>query len=209
MKLDHLILGISDLDKGISDFEKFTGVRAQFAGVHPNIGTHNALMSLGDGMYLEIIAPQVPNTKLTGSFSGFEHFTELTPVGWVVSGSLSAIENELNQSSLQHTGIVPGSRKAPSGMLLSWETIFVTQENRINMNPFFIEWSPDTTHPSLSNPGGCTLVDYAVSDNKSALIKGHLKGIEPRYDIHESEKAAGTLLYRAEYAKRLHQIRVS
>lgn len=194
MKLDHLILGISDLDKGISDFEELTGVRAQFAGVHPNIGTHNALMSLGDEMYLEIIAPQVPNAELNGPFGGFEHFTELTPVGWVVSSGLSAIETQFNQSAIRHTGIVPGSRMSPSGMVLSWETIFLTQENGINMNPFFIEWSPDTQHPSLSNPTGCSLVDYTIAIGEGPSIVNHLMDIKPLYRTARSEKVEGTLL---------------
>ena len=40
--IDHLILAVDDLQKGIETFARMTGVRPEFGGEHPGRGTANA-----------------------------------------------------------------------------------------------------------------------------------------------------------------------
>jgi len=55
-QLDHLILAATTLADGIEFVAELTGAIPQPGGKHVAMGTHNALLRLGDRVYLEIIA---------------------------------------------------------------------------------------------------------------------------------------------------------
>lgn len=196
MKLDHLILGINDLEKGIDQFEQMTGIRAKFAGVHPGIGTHNALMALDDDMYFEIIAPQKPNEPLPGPFRGFEHNEELKVAGWVASCGLKDLDNSLSKLGIPHTPITPGSRTTPEGATIAWETIFmINGVNEVNINPFFIEWADTAIHPSQSNPIGLKLLEYEIAGMINDPFIDLIRSITPKCGLISTDSAsAGSLL---------------
>jgi glyoxalase-like protein len=54
--LDHLVVAATTLADGIDWFAEVTGATPQPGGKHVAMGTHNALMRLGERIYLEIIA---------------------------------------------------------------------------------------------------------------------------------------------------------
>ena len=56
LKLDHLVVTAPDLASGAAHVEKTLGVELSAVGTHAFMGTHNRLLSLGLGLYLEVIA---------------------------------------------------------------------------------------------------------------------------------------------------------
>jgi len=56
MELDHLAVTCGDLDEGVAAVEAALGVALSPGGRHDHMGTHNRLLSLGPGLYLEVIA---------------------------------------------------------------------------------------------------------------------------------------------------------
>lgn len=157
MHIDHVMLGINDLDAGVRELEALTGVHAKFGGKHPGRGTQNALVSLGPETYLEIIAPQ------PGATTEFATLAHLTPVGFAVFASdVAAVRAELAKSGIKTTEPQAGSRATPAGTTLHWTTFGIV-EPKLEVAPFFIRWDDLATHPAKTSPGGCTLVALDVT----------------------------------------------
>ncbi len=60
---DHLVLAATTLADGIDYVASLTGVAPQPGGKHVTMGTHNALLKVGERLYLEIIAIDPEGTK--------------------------------------------------------------------------------------------------------------------------------------------------
>ena len=157
--LDHLILGIDDLERGIAEFTRLTGLEPQRGGQHPGRGTENALISLGDESYLEILAP----TPASRESSTSAWPTRLTPSGWALrAANLAAVLGRLREASFEVVGPIAGSRKRADGSVLQWQS-GGARGSGLERAPFFIQWSADTKHPSATSPGGCRLGTFEVT----------------------------------------------
>jgi hypothetical protein len=160
--LDHILLGCSDLDSGIELVAKRTGVRAAFGGVHPGRGTQNALLSLGERHYLEIIALDPLQSDAPDHY-GLAKLIRPRLVGWAAHpGDLNLFATRLRDTDIAFDVPNPGSRKRPDGRLLQWKTLNL-KDDHAGLLPFFIEWSADTVHPSVDSPAGCSIVRFEIA----------------------------------------------
>jgi hypothetical protein len=165
--LDHFILGCNDLDRGIDLVEQNTGVRAAFGGVHPGRGTRNALFSLGERRYLEIMAPD-PEQHVTPQIPRLLELAEPRIVGWAVHvTNVEKLAERLRFVSVPFEGPRPGSRQRPDGKTLHWKSLTL-QDDQGGLLPFFIEWSADSIHPSADAPTGCRLTRFGVVHPESS-----------------------------------------
>jgi catechol 2,3-dioxygenase-like lactoylglutathione lyase family enzyme len=163
--LDHIILGVSDLDRGIDFVEQRSGVRGVIGGVHPGRGTRNALVSLGGRRYLEIMAPD-PQQPAELETRGLRKLTEPRIVGWAVHPvDAQALARKLTEQGVAFTGPDSGSRKRPDGRVLNWKTLTL-KDDFSGLLPFFIEWSADSLHPSEDSPKGCRLIRFIAHTPK-------------------------------------------
>jgi hypothetical protein len=182
--IDHVILGIADLQKGIADLERATGVRAEYGGAHLGRGTHNALLALGDRHYLEIIALNPDDPADAGEMKDLRTLPALTPIGWAVrSDDLAALQRGLREHGLKAGEIRPGSRTRPDGSKLSWSTLGV--ESGSPLMPFFIQWGSDTAHPSTTSPGGCRLASFFLEDPAPDTARHDLEAAGLHIEVRE------------------------
>jgi len=130
-KVDHVLLGIGDLQKGIDELESRTGVRAAFGGVHPGRGTQNALISLGEHHYLEILAPN-PKEKGGEGVDQLRGLTVLTPFGWAARANdlpwkagnpASTSRSPVPRATWISEATSPGTAGVPAGLPASFFTL--------------------------------------------------------------------------------------
>jgi hypothetical protein len=158
--IDHLVYGAPDLDAAIDELEALLGVRAVPGGKHPGAGTHNALLSLGGGSYLEIIAPdpeQDPPTDRPMPF-GLDNLEKARLVTWALQvDDVAARVERSRQMGYDPGDPRPMSREVPAGETLNWTLTRAPEPEGDGLVPFLIDWGT-TAHPSATAPEGCTLV---------------------------------------------------
>ena len=161
IRIDHIMLGIANLDRGMEAFEQATGVRPVYGGKHPT-GTHNALVSLGDGIYLDLIAAQ-PGAQPTSFNNDLLKLDAPTPIGWAVSADdAKALRQKLTSAGFGLSDLKDGSRVTPSGATLRWQTFELA--SNLPGDPFFIVWAAESPHPSSTSPKGCTLDRFTIAN---------------------------------------------
>lgn len=162
---DHLVYAVPELTAAVDAFERATGVRPAFGGAHVGLGTHNALVSLGDS-YLELIAadPGQPAPERPRPF-GIDHLDRARLVTFAVRPSGDETLDGLIERA-RSAGADPGdpigmSRSTPDGTVLSWRLTF-PGDDLDGLVPFLIDWG-DTPQPSRTAPGGLRLVRFEAT----------------------------------------------
>jgi hypothetical protein len=187
--LDHILLGCSDLDQGIAFVEQYTGVRAGIGGVHPGRGTRNALLSLGERRYLEIIAPDPGQSGVTSSrLSVLKKLSSPRLVGWAAHVSdIEAVAKKLRESGVKFEGPSPGSRRRPDGRVLTWKTLDL-DDDCDGLLPFFIEWRAESVHPSVDATAGCRLERFVVEGPETAELSKMFKPLGIDVPVERADK---------------------
>src|SRR5438067_415050 len=126
---DHMLLGCGDLDKGIEFVERHLGVGAAFGGVHPGRGSRNALLSLGQRRYLEVIAPD-PEQPRSADVRQLHRIESPRLIGWAAHvDDRDAVVQRLRGSGIAFEPVRPGSRQRPSGETLRRKALSLRDDN--------------------------------------------------------------------------------
>ena len=192
--IDHIVYAAPNLAAGTATVEALVGMSAAPGGPHPGMGTRNTLMSLGDDVYLEIIAPDPSQPDPP---NGRPFAIDAMSEGRLITFAVHASEGETIEdvtAAMAACGEDPGpisamSRVKPDGEEIHWS---LTMAAGPGLVPFVIEWG-NTTHPATVTPTGCRLVSLAGTH----LDPGHIKALHSAIGIDVDVTAGDTASFEA------------
>ncbi|HSC71259.1 MAG TPA: VOC family protein [Candidatus Methylomirabilis sp.] len=191
MDVDHIVYGVTELGDGITAIEGLLGVRPAMGGKHVGLGTHNALLSLGDGAYLEIIAPDPEQPRPSRPLPfGLDGMQEPRLVAWAVKAAdIQAQAEQARAAGVDVGQVLRMNRERPDGTRLEWSLTY--RENLLGdgLVPFLIAWEPGA-HPSETSPGGCLLVSLRAEHPEPERIAGMLSVLGVQMEVAQGDKPA-------------------
>jgi hypothetical protein len=180
VEIDHLIVAATSLAKGADWIEAKLGMRPQPGGKHLSMGTHNAILSLGPRLFLEVMAidPEgaaplrrrwfdLDDPRMRAAIAEGP-----TLIHWVAR--TRDIESDALRSRIDLGTIVPMRRGD-----LEWR-ITVPDDGHLpgrGLVPTLIQWS-DERHPAdRLNDAGVRLVALAGEHPEPAPVRAALAAL--------------------------------
>lgn len=157
VSIDHLVISVNDLQAATETF-RTAGFTTNYGGKHADGITENALVILGDGAYLELIALTEGSTLEQATFKALVRPTEGYTGYALITADLTETVHRMSNAGIEVAGIRGGSRHRPDGELLKWRMTRIGE----HMSPFMIQdvTSRDlrvpTTPDNIEHPNGVT-----------------------------------------------------
>lgn len=179
-QLDHLAILCASLDDGAAWLEERLGVPLDPGGRHERFGTHNRLLSLGPGLYLEVIAAD-PGAPPPGRPRWFALDQVDTPRlgNWVLrvpdlAQALTQAPPEAGEPLDLSRGDLHWTIAVPPDGSLPWGGAY----------PTLIQWGPGP-HPSDRLPDrGVRLLALALGHPRAPRLQAYLRDLaDPRVTI--------------------------
>ena len=185
--LDHIAISGNTLEEATDFVSSRLGVKLQDGGCHDYFGTHNRLLRLSNGIYLEAIAINPRAKKITfPRWFNLDNFTGNPRItNWICRSE--DLYSEVKRLSFSRTKIIQIKRgelewhmALPEDGLLPFDGAF----------PAILKW---TTDPPLKKliPSGCSLKHMTIFHPKAVKLQEKLKNFkDPRisFETHVDTK---------------------
>jgi hypothetical protein len=190
---DHLVVTAPTLAAGIAYIEQTLGVTPLAGGEHVRLGTHNALLKLGHGFYLEVIAinPAASQAVSRARWFGLDQLSHDSPprlATWVVrTNDIAAAQAAV---SLPLGEITEMQRDA-----LQWQ-ITIPDDGRLVLDglmPSLIQWH-NGSHPTDHMLDlGCSLTSLEGFHPQAELLTQQLQALGLQSHVSMHAPASGQL----------------
>lgn len=190
--VDHLVLGVADMDRGTSWLEERTSLKPLIINRSPRSVTWNALLSLGNRQYLEIVAPG-PAQPDGGYRNDLHSLSEPRLLTWAaVTDDITALAVTISEAGFRVSGPRGGNSVMPSGATYPWRMLRVSNDfavNGIDPFPYFIEWVPEYGHPAREMPIGCRLEAFQIEHPDADVLRETLQMFDVDAPIERAANA--------------------
>ncbi len=182
--IDHLVVTAASLEAGMDHVEAILGMRPMPGGRHPSWGTHNALLSLGESTYLEVIAPD-PETSEPACGRLFQKCYLESPrlSAWAFrTNRINVVVAEAAAAGFVLGAVQPGSRETLDGEVLKWR---LTDPYSVPSNgtvPFLIDWG-ETAHPARTLPRAGRLVSFRIEQSEPERLRRLLRVLKGDVEV--------------------------
>ncbi|MFM9910458.1 MAG: VOC family protein, partial [Chitinophagaceae bacterium] len=149
----------------------------------------NALISLGNKTYLEIIAPDPDAANLQSDYTFLREFKNPELFYWAVrTENMDILLKNLEEAGYKNSGIHPGSRQRQDGTVLKWRSLSVEAAIANDVVPFFIEWDQSSKHPSVDAPKGCTIESFEINYSEPDQLKKFFRQLNIQVSVKGGAK---------------------
>jgi len=191
-EIDHIVLGARTLEAGAAFVQQHLGVAPRAGGVHEGYGTHNMLLGLGKGRYLEIIAPdpKQPEPAHPRPFDlddpAIKVMLEAEPrlIAWVA-------RTPVLDAVIARLGPRGGEVKAMKRGDLSWRMAFPPQRQDMdNLIPALIQWQGEGASSRIPD-SHCRLVELEAEHPEVDAVRQALaeRGLDEVLRVRHSPHA--------------------
>ncbi len=188
--LDHIIIGVRDLDAATELFRDKLGLIPSGGGVHPNVGTANRIIVIGN-TYLELITVRTPaeaQASIVERLAKGEGYLNFV----LASNDIQADSEAMKARSIALIGPEKGSLTSQDGRSRGWIRTNIERPDLTQHYPFLIQhdsvgeerrkrlagWTTPPEHPlGVTKVLSATL---AVADlNEATQRFAHIYGLQP------------------------------
>ena len=184
MALDHLVFAVPDLESSVEAFSACLGAAPAFGGRHKSVGTHNAILPVRGGSYVELMAPDPSNPDPPlGLPFGLATLKAPRLVTWAVGTlDIDAAVQRARDAACDLGRVVDLSRDTPEGDRLTWRLTVRQEPLSDGLVPFRIDWG-STPHPSGTSEPVCRVEGFGAEHPDPESVRVLLRALDVSLDV--------------------------
>jgi catechol 2,3-dioxygenase-like lactoylglutathione lyase family enzyme len=166
--IDHIIIGVYDLEKAAAQFDEKLGLQPSGGGIHPSGGTANRIIVIGDS-YLELIAVRAPEEAQQSMLERMAKGEGYLNVA-LASSDIEAEGAAMHGRGITIFGPTPGQLRSADGRARGWSRIDVERPLLAQHYPFLIQHDSAGEERRLRLAGWTTPPEHALGATQALSV---------------------------------------